>query len=135
MNTTRIAQKPIVSHDLDIGRFIFYPNIVVGEFNEGIHATVENTALPIQMATEIYGVEEPIIYISHRLNSYSMDAVGYGKVVHLFPNFKAFAIVAQNKRRRMLANLERMFIKKPTRVFDNLEDAIKWAEEILEKES
>lgn len=127
-------QTPIVEHNLDVGHFTFYQNILVGEFAEGVHVTFENATIPIQIATQLYGEEKPIIYISHRKNSYSMDPVGYKEVVDLFPNFRAFGIVAQNKRRRMLANLERLFIKKPIRVFDNLDAALIWAEEFLKEQ-
>ncbi len=133
--TTPTKQTPIVEHSLEVGHFTFYQNIVVGVFSEGVHATFENATIPIQIATQLYGTEEPIIYISHRKNSYSMDPVGCREVVDLFPNFKAFGIVALNKRRRMLANLERLFIKKPIRVFDNLEAAFIWAEELLMQET
>jgi len=128
---TKIS-KPIAEHNLEVGRFIFYPNVLVVEFNEGVHVTFENSAFPIQVALQIYGSDKPIVYISHRLHSYSMDPMGYREVVELFPNFKGFAIVAQNKRRRMLAHLERLFIKKPICVFDNLESAMLWAEEIVD---
>ncbi len=127
--TTKI-QRPIAEHDLDVGKFTFYSNVLVVEFNEGVHVTFENAAFPIQVAHEIYGSDKPIVYISHRIHSYSMDPMGYREVIELFPNFKAFAIVAQQKRRRMLAHLERLFIKKPIRVFDNLESAMLWAEEM-----
>jgi len=135
MKASPLKQIPLLEHDLDVGRFVFYPNIVVGEFKEGIHVTFENAALPIQIAEMTFGSQKPLVYISHRLNSYSMDPVGYREVVELFPNFKAFVIVAENKRRRMLAHLEKLFIKKPIKVFDNLEQAIEWSEEFLEKSS
>lgn len=134
-NVIQTRQKPIVQHRLDIGNFTFYPNIIVGEFSEGVHVSFENATIPIQIATQLFGDKKPLIYISNRKNSYSMNPVGYKEVVDLFPNFKAFGIIAQTKRRRMLANLESVFIKKPMRVFDNLEDALSWAEEILKTES
>lgn len=130
----RTKQTPIVEHSLDVGHFTFYRNIVVGSFAEGVHVTFDNATIPIQIATQLYGSGEPIVYISHRKNSYSMDPVGYKEVIDLFPNFRAFGIVALNKRRRMLANLERLFIKKPIRVFDTLDAALTWAEEILAQE-
>ena len=135
MTVPHLKQIPLAEHDLDVGRFVFYPNIVVGEFKEGIHVTFENAAFPIQVAQMTFGSETPLVYISHRLHSYSMDPTGYRDVVALFPNFKAFVVVAKNKRRRMLAHLERFFIKKPIRVFDNLESAIEWANTYVEKSS
>lgn len=128
---THRKRPPLVEHHLDIGNFAFFQNIIVGEFAEGVHATFENASFPIQIATQLYGAKHPVIYISHRKNSYSMDPTSYKEVVELFPNFKAFGIVTQNKRRRMLANLERLFIKKPIRVFDNLDEALLWAETFL----
>jgi hypothetical protein len=128
-------RTPIVEHTLDLGKFTFYENILVGEFAEGVQVTFENAAIPKQIATQLYSTENPLIYISHRMHSYSTDFVGYKEVVALFPNFKAFGVEAQNKRRRMLANLERLFIKKPIRVFDNLEDTMIWAEAFLLRET
>lgn len=133
-NTTRIRQELLVEHVFDIGKFQFYPNIILGEFAEGVHVTKANALHQIQLAQEIYGDGRPFVYMSHRLHSYSMDPVGYGEVVSMFPNFKAFAIISTNKYRRMLANLERLFIKRPIGVFHTLEDAFKWADDVLEKE-
>lgn len=133
--TTVIKQRLLAEHHLEIGSFRFYPNIMVAEFTEGVHVTKANALIPIQLAQKVYGDGRPFIYISHRLNSYSMDPVGYGEVVGMFPNFRGFAIVSQNKYRRMLAALEKLFIKKPMAVFHTLEDAFVWSGELLEKET
>lgn len=133
--TPSTTQELIAEHQLEIGKFLFYTNIVVGEFYEGAHVTKENAIEPIYISQQIYGEYKPIVYISHRLNSYSMDPVGYKEVVEMFPNFKGFAIVSKNKYRRMLASLEKLFIKKPIGVFDNMDSAFYWAEELLEKGS
>lgn len=129
----QIHQKPIVEHTFDIGQFVYYPNIVVGVVNEGLHVTFETAVYPLQAGEQLYGNDKPFVYISHRLHSYSIDPIGYLEAVKLFPNLKAFAIVAKNKRQRMLAHLERLFMKKPIKVFDDLESAFAWAEELLEK--
>lgn len=133
--TPSTTQELIAEHQLEIGKFLFYTNIVVGEFYEGVHVTKENAIEPIYISQQIYGEYKPIVYISHRLNSYSMDPVGYKEVVEMFPNFKGFAIVSKNKYRRMLASLEKLFIKKPIGVFDNMDSAFYWADKLLEKGS
>ncbi|MRI00916.1 hypothetical protein GH721_10295 [Kriegella sp. EG-1] len=129
------TQKLIAEHKLEIGKFLFYNNVVVAEFHEGVHVTKENAVEPIYLSQKIYGEYKPIIYISHRLNSYSSDTMGYKDVIAMFPNFKGFAIVSKNKYRRMLVNLEKLFIKKPIGVFDNIENAFSWAEKVLENGS
>lgn len=133
MDTIHTKLTPIAEHRLDVGRFVYYPNFVIGEFNEGVIATFETALVPIQLALDIYGNDKPIVYISHRLHSYTVDPVGYKEFYDLFPNFEGFAIVATNKRRRMLAQLEKLFVKKPIRVFSDLDGAMLWAEEIIEK--
>lgn len=131
MKASPVKQIPIAVHDLDIGKFTIYPNIIVSEFKEGVHVDFENAAYAIQLAQIAFGTENPVIYISHRSNSYSWNPLQYREVVDLFPNFIAFAIVSQNKRRRMVALLEKLLIKKPIAVFDNMDAAIEWAEELL----
>jgi len=133
--TPNIEQEFIVEHELKIGKFSFFQNIIVGEFYEGVHVTKSNAIEPILIAQQIYGEYKPIVYISHRRHSYSMDPIGYKEVVDMFPNFKGFAIVSKNKYRRKLAALEKLFIKKPVSTFDNLDSAIFWAKKLLNKNS
>lgn len=130
-----VEQKLIAEHHLEIGKFLFYPNILVGEFAEGCHVTKKNAWQAIQLAQKLYGDTKPLVYVSHRVHSYSMDPMGYKEVVEMFPNFKGFAIVSQNKYRRMIASLEKLFIKKPIKVFYSLDEAFLWAGELLEKEN
>lgn len=133
MKASPVKQIPIAEHNLDIGKFTIYPNIIVCEFNEGVHIDFENAAYPIQIAQLAFGAEKPLVYVSHRRNSYSWNPVQYREVITLFPNFTAFAIVSKNKTRQMLGTLESLFMKKPIGIFENINEAVAWAEEILEK--
>lgn len=125
--------KPIAEHIVDTGRFVFYQNISIAEVAEGTHVTFEKISDMLQIAEQVYGNKTPFVYISNRINSYSIDPLGYYEAIKLFPNLMAYAIVAKTRRRRALVVLEKLFIKKPIRVFDNLESAIKWAEGIISK--
>ncbi len=127
-------QKLLLEHTFDIGKFQYYENIIVGEFYEGVHVTFENAIEPITMAKELYRNNEPLVYVSHRLHSYSMDPMGYRKTMNMFPNFHGFAIVSTNKYRRMLVSLEKLFIPKPTAVFYELSAAFDWAEQLLARD-
>lgn len=126
-----LKEHPVAEHKLDIGRFVFYRNISISEVSEGTHVTFEKVADMLQIAQNVYGNDTPFVYISNRIHSYSIDPLGYYEAIRLFPNLKAYAIVSQNNRRRMLAVLEKLFIKKPIRVFDDLEKAFDWAEQII----
>jgi len=129
------TKTKITTLETKIGRFDYYSNMVVAEVFEGVHVTFEEALEPLQTGAQVFGYGGNFVYISHRLNSYSIDPTGYYEAAKMFPNFKALAIVATNKRRRMLANLERLFMKRPIRVFENLNDAMNWAENFLAEQS
>lgn len=132
MQLTPTKQTPISIHTLEVGKFTIYQNIIVVEFNEGVHVNFESASLLIQTAQMAFGAETPIVYISHRINSYSVSLTSYKEFIEVFPNYIALGIVAKNKRRRMLAKLERFFVRKPIQVFNNMNEAFEWAEEMLE---
>ena len=133
--TTGLRQRLIAEHHLEFGNFRFYPNIMVCEFTEGIHVSKGNALETIQLAQKVFGDEIPFISISNRLNSYSIDPVGYGEVATVFPNFRGMAIVSQSKYRQMLNALQKYFFKKPIGLFHTLEGAFVWSYELLEKET
>lgn len=126
------TEVPIAEHELEIGHLMLYPNIVVGEIKEGMHIAYENFNIASQILAEEYKGTRPFIYISNRTNSYSMDPVAYKDLLALVPNLKGFAVVAKSKRRRMMSNLERIFIKKPMRVFETMDEAFEWSFKLLE---
>ncbi len=126
-------QIPLVEQSLAIGKLMIYQNITVAEVNEGVHVTRDKIADILMVAHDFYGRSTPFIYVSNRVNSFSIDPLGYYEAIRLFPNLIAYAIVSQNKSRRALAVLEKLFIKKPIQVFDNLPKAIAWAEDLIAK--
>lgn len=121
----------VVEYQLDIGRFLFYPTIMVGEFAEGVHVTKNNASKLIELTESFYRDTKQFVYISHRRHSYSMDTLAYGEVLKRFPHVKGIAIVSHNKYRRMLVSLEKLFLKKPIATFLTLHNATQWAEELL----
>jgi hypothetical protein len=126
-----LVQKPLAEHKLDLGRFVFYMNMSIAEISEGTHVTYDKMANMLKIAENVYGNDIPFVYISNRIHSYSIDPLGYYEAIKKFPNIKGYAIVSQNKQRRTLAVLEKLFIKKPIRVFDNLEEAIEWTKQLM----
>ncbi len=133
--TTFKNKIPLAEHDLEIGYLTFYPNIIVGEVKEGIHVTYENATIAAQVIAQEYKGTIPFVYISNRKNSYSMDPVAYKELFSIVPNLKGFAVVSESKRRRMLSNLERIFVKKPMRVFSSMNEALEWSNKLLENKN
>jgi hypothetical protein len=44
-------------------------------------------------------------------------------------NLIGFAVVSQNYQAKLNAQIEKMFFKKPFKIFTELEDAVTWAKE------
>lgn len=129
------GQKLVVEHQLEIGRFLFYPNVIIAEFNEGVHVTFDKIAIPLQLAKEFYKPASPVAYISHRIHSYSNNPLDLRKAIKVFPNFKYAAVVSKKNTVWSMPLVERLFVQVPIRVFGTLESAFSWVEEILEKDS
>ncbi|GAA4270936.1 hypothetical protein U6A24_03465 [Aquimarina gracilis] len=121
----------IEKHILDIGTFYFYENFIVGEIVEGVNLNFESGKELFKLAQANYKNDKPFVYISNRINSYSFIPTGHYKSVALFPNLKGYATVVYNDINYRIAELEQSFMNWPNGIFENLEDAIDWAEDIL----
>ncbi len=129
--TQRINRVLIKKHNLDIGTAYFYENFVVTEMKEGIILNFEKAAKLFQLGKEYYGNKIPFVYISNRINSYSFEPTSHFKSGDLFPNLIGFAVVTYASIDSEIAELEQAFLKKPTNIFYNLDDAIDWVEQLI----
>ncbi|WP_296313824.1 hypothetical protein [Winogradskyella sp. UBA3174] len=75
-----------------------------------------------------------IVYISNRVNSYSVDPLTYSETEKI-PNLVAIAIVPNTQLMRKNAEFESEFFHKPYEIFDTLSEAIQWVHKIIEAES
>jgi hypothetical protein len=108
-----------------------YDNYVVVVMKEGVNITpAHNTVL--QEVTATYFKNKPYVYITHRVNSYSVDPKIYYETVKI-ENLKGFAVVSSNYQAKINAQIEKMFFAKPFEIFTKLDDALEWAKSIIEK--
>jgi len=131
----RLSEDLLVKEVLDteLGTIYFYDNILVMEGKENVVISIK-TALSILLdVVKRVGIK-PVVYISNRVNSYSVDPNDY-KFLNMIPNLKGVAIVSYGFVKNETALLEKSFIKKPCGTFDNLSDAKLWALEVLEQSS
>ena len=73
------------------------------------------------------------MYITHRVNSYSVDPNVYPRATKV-EYLKGFAVVSDKYLAKVNAQIEQMFFGKPFEIFTELDDAIKWAENLIEKD-
>jgi hypothetical protein len=121
----------IKRYQLPIGVLYFYENYVISEMNEGIALSYENSKELLELGKAYYGKHTPFVFISNRKNSYSFNPTTHFKTVPLFPNLKGFAVVVYDSMNKEIAEMEQSFINKPVNIFDTIEDAILWVEELI----
>jgi hypothetical protein len=92
---------------------------------EGIDITPDYNAILVEI-TDTYFSEKPFVYITHRINSYSVDPKIYYRTEKI-KNLVGFAVVSSNYQAKTNAKIEQMFFSKPFKIFDSLEEAITWA--------
>ncbi|MFV0564509.1 MAG: hypothetical protein ACK5NB_01615 [Flavobacteriaceae bacterium] len=115
---------------IDFEIFIF-DNYVINQIKEGIDIQPEhNNALNLIIEENFNG--KSLVYISNRVNSYSVNPLIYPKMKDI-PNLLAIAIVLKNDAMKKNAEFERRFFNKPYEIFNSLTQAIIWAEKMLEE--
>lgn len=132
-NTSPHFSEDIIPLDVyrsELGVLYFYENLVVGEFNEGTNISFQNGFSLLLKALKYIGTR-PIVYISNRVNSYSVQPNDY-KYLEKVPNIKAIAIVCHDPMGTSSAALESKFYSKTFGVFRSIREAKNWSDSILE---
>lgn len=131
----RLSQDLLVKEVLDteIGIIHFYDNIIVMEGKENAIFSIKTGLFILLKVIKIVG-NKPMVYISNRVNSYSVDPNDY-KYLEMIPNLQGIATVSYNHFAKGSAKLEQKFFKKQFRDFESLDDAKFWAMEVLKENS
>jgi len=96
--------------------------------NEGITVTPQLNSV-LEDLVETYYKNTNLVYITYRINSYSVDPKVYIKTAQI-SNVLGIAVVNGNESRLDNTDIEQMFYKKPFRTFDSLDNAVDWAKEL-----
>ncbi|CAM3384457.1 hypothetical protein [Aequorivita lipolytica] len=115
--------------EMEIGNYFFYGNVVIVEAKEGIMLSYKkdlSVILLIQNITE----GKPWVYISNRVNSYSIQPLDY-KYLNKVPSLKALGVVNFSEVGYLNSELEAKFCKKPFQMFYNLNEAVIWGKTYL----
>ena len=130
-NYSGINRVLIKKHHLDIGDVSFYKNFVVVEIKEGLVFNYETAKELLDLGKMYYGSKTPFVYISNRKNSYSFNPLAHDKTTRMFPNLAGYAVVAYNSINEEIAIMEQSFFDKPKNIFENLNNAISWVDELI----
>lgn len=122
----------IAEHSLEIGTFKFYKNLIIGSIQRGTKVTLDQ-ALPLLAIWPLYYSEsQPMVYLSDRKCSYSIDPTMHLEIQKLFPFMLGYGAVVYNDINYRVAQLEQQFIKCPCAIFNDMDAAISWASGLIE---
>lgn len=114
---------------LDFCDVHIYENYMVVTVNSGVTITVSHNKILADIANTYFNNKQ-FIYITHRVNSYSVDIAVYKEVAKI-NNLAGFSVVSKNFMAKSTAQIEKLFLDKPFEIFDTLPEAITWAQNIL----
>jgi len=106
-----------------------YDNYMIVIINEGETILPRHNQILINIA-ETYFVKKNFVYITHRLNSYSVDTAIYFETSKI-ENLVGFAVVSKDFKAKSNVEVEKLFLNKAFEVFNTLEEAIAWSKLIL----
>jgi hypothetical protein len=106
--------------------FDFYMIVVI---NKGVHITPFHNNILIDLANKYYK-NKCFVYLTHRMNSYSVDPTIYAKTSRI-NNLVGFGVIAEVPVSKANAEIEKQFMTKPFEIFDSVKDAIRWSKKII----
>lgn len=109
-----------------------YNDYVISRINKGIHLTPDKNRILEDIANDYFNNKQ-FVYITHRINSYSVDPSIYLQTSKV-KNLIGFAVVAEVPLAKGNAEVEKLFLKKPFEIFSDLDDAIEWAKSLVPNE-
>ncbi len=121
----------IASFDFSFCRAEIHKDYVLTVMTEGITVIPKYNDL-LMMVAEQYYKNKPFVYMSNRINSYSVDPS-----IHLemnkIPNLIGFAVISNNPIQKMQTELEKSLFKKEYKLFNTMKSAIDWKNMIIMK--
>jgi NDP-sugar pyrophosphorylase family protein len=113
------------------GDIYIFDNYVVSEIKEGVDFSWEHHAKKIVSdITDYLGTDrEDIIYISHRIHSYSVVPMDWLKFFKNSFSLKAYGVISYKNSNVSNSKVESLFFNKKIQRFDSLDSAIKWAKQ------
>jgi hypothetical protein len=119
--------------EFEFGVFYFFDTLVISEINEGVFFQWKMAKKAVKASKEFYGENQPIVYISNRINNYTVAPTDWLKFYSNRHELKYYSVVGSTKGSLPSTLLEKMFFNGSLRQFDDLEEAIEWSLDIVKK--
>ena len=122
--------QPLKHHlSLSFGEITVFKDYIYTVMNEGI--TVQPNFNDILLAVaEIYYSDRDFVYVTHRIHSYSIDPIIYLETSKI-KNLKGIIAICPNKSLIESFRIEKLFFEKPFAVYQSLDEALAYKEDLL----
>lgn len=112
--------------EMPFGNYYLFEKFFIGELNEGVHFDWEKTKLVVNELLDFYDDDQKVVFISNRINGYSVEPQNWVKVEKEYNILLASAIVTYNKPSYLNASLEKKFTDISIKRCLSLDEAIEW---------
>lgn len=119
----------IKHYHLEVSEVFIYDHFLVNQIHEGQDIQPHHNDLLRDIINKHFK-NTPLVYISNRLHSYSVNPLIYIEARHI-TNLVAMAMVIHDDEQRKTALFEKTFFDKPFQIFEHLGDAIVWSNKEL----
>ena len=119
-------------YDLGYCETFVFDEFLVNQIKEGVTITPGHN-LKLKEVIDRHFKNRPLVYISNRIFSYSVDPITYIGTSKIH-NLLAIAIVADTEINSKNAHYEGTFYDKPFQVFKTLSESIRWVREVIDQE-
>ncbi|ARV08439.1 hypothetical protein BTO05_01805 [Winogradskyella sp. PC-19] len=106
-----------------------FKNYFIVVMKEGTDITVGHSDVLFDISKTYFGGKQ-FVYISNRINSYSVNPNVYKKINEI-ENLAGFAVVSYGFKTSGNVKIEQLYFDKPIEVFDNINDAKEWAKSVV----
>lgn len=119
--------------NFEFGEIRVFKHFVIVVMKEGITVKPEYND-DLTAISKNYFSNRPFGYITYRKNSYAVDPMVYIKTSAI-ENLVAFAVVSTDGIKMSNLEVEKRFLKKPFKHFENLDDAKNWVIDLIKGET
>jgi len=134
---THIYNELIKEFNYHFGNIFLFDGYFVSEYNEGLsfnwdeHASVAAEDIADFLGDGVNGSD--LIYISNRINSYSVVPGDWLKFYKKSYNLKSYCIVSESKGSIMGSMIENLFFKGKIKRFNSIYTAVNWVKNDINK--
>jgi len=115
-------------YKLDYAEVLVFENYLINQVSEGVLVKTSDVDRLRDIIIKHFS-DNPWVYISNRVFSYSVDPMSYKKASKI-KNLRGIVIVAPDEMKMEMAQFEQNFSDIPVTILETLTQAIVWADQL-----